>query len=986
MMLRRWWVVSAFAIVGFGLVASQAAAPSGLQPTVLRVEYLVNPLAVQERQPRLSWEFADAGRRAARQTAYRVLVASRPDLLAAGRGDLWDSGKVSSPESIQIAYAGRPLASRLRCFWQVQVWDEAGRMSAPSRPAEWTVGLLDKSDWSAQWIGDATPSIDDVSATYARRTFTLAVPATRAIAYASALGLYELRINGQRVGDHQLAPEWTDYAARVQYQAYDITSLLRQGENVVAAVIADGWYAGGVGLAQILVKKPRNMYGTTPRLLVQIEVEHRTGAPVRIASDALWRVTRNGPIRSADILNGETYDARREMPGWDAPGFDDSAWRQAAVGGPAHSTAVLVAQPNDPIRVTQELKPIGLSEPKPGVFVFDLGQNMVGWCRLTVRGPAGATAVLRHAEMLDDSGMIYTENLRGAAQTDRYTLGGAGTKTYEPAFTYHGFRYVEVSGDIERPRLEDLVGRAVHSAVRPAGSFESSDPLLNQLWRNIVWTQRDNMHAVPTDCPQRDERLGWMGDILVFAQTAIFNFDMASFFKKWIVDVRDAQADDGRFPDFAPHPYGRNDRFSGAPGWGDAGVVVPWRVYENYGDTRILADQYDAATRWVEFIRRENPTLLWKNTRGNDYGDWLSGDTLVAEGWPKKGGEVPKEVFATAMFAHSTDLVARMARVLGKADEAKKYAELFDRIKAAFNAAYVDADGRIAGDTQAGYALALYFDLLPASLRPAAVNRMVAGIDAYKGHMSTGFHSTYRMMLELSRADRTDVAYKLALERTFPSWGYSIENGATTIWERWDGYVKGRGFQDKEMNSFNHYAIGAVGEWLYRVVLGINPDPAQPAYRHVIVRPRLGGGLTWAKGAYASIRGPIAVAWRQDGDALSLDVSIPPNVTATVFVPAKDVAEISEGGRPASGADGVTFVRMEEGAAVFEVGAGRYRFVAKWAPVRDDRAAGPTADSTPGRSRVVRSAPSQSILTACALPLCSASPFFRRSSGFLSSR
>jgi alpha-L-rhamnosidase len=497
---------------------------------------------------------------------------------------------------------------------------------------------------------------------------------------------------------------------------------------------------------------------------------------------------------------------------------------------------------------------------------------MVGWCRLTVRGAAGATATVRHAEMLDDSGMIYTDNLRGAAQTDRYTLRGPGAGTFEPAFTYHGFRYVEVTGSIERPRLEDLVGRAVHSAVTPAGRFESSSPLLNQLWKNIVWTQRDNMHSVPTDCPQRDERMGWMGDILVFAQTAAFNFDMAAFFKKWVADVRDAQADDGRFPDFAPHPLGKNERFTGAPGWGDAGVVVPWRAYENYGDTRILAYQYDAATRWIEFIRHENPTLLWKNKRGNDYGDWLSGDTLIAEGWPRNGGEVPKEVFATAMFAHSTDLVARMAGVLGKAEDARKYGDLFEQIKAAFNAAYVDADGRIMGNTQAGYALALHLDLLPPPRREEAVKRLAAGIDAYKGHMSTGFHSSYKMMLELSRAGRTDRAYQLALEKTFPSWGYSIENGATTIWERWDGYVKGRGFQDKGMNSFNHYAIGAVGEWLprgarhqsrSRAARVAARDPAPEARRRADMGKgrtrRSEGRSTWPGGRMRS-----AVAGRDD--------------------------------------------------------------------------------------------------------------------------
>ena len=907
-----------------------APPPAGIQPTALRVEYLANPLAVDAPRPRLTWEFVPTAVRGARQTAYRILVASRADLLGAGTGDVWDSGKVTSGDTANVPYGGRVLKSRERLHWKVQAWDERDRPGAWSAAAEWTMGLLDGRDWAARWIHDPGPAVADVSATCLRREFTLARPAVRAIARVSALGLYELRINGQRVGDRQLAPEWTDYTTRVQYQAYDVTPLLRPGANVVAATVADGWYAGGVGLGMIIAKKPRNVYGTTPSLLFELEVQHAGAGPTTVASDASWAATRNGPVRSADILNGEAYDARREMPGWDRPGFDASSWHPVAPGAAAGAGPRLVAQPNEPIRVTQELKPVRVTEPKPGVFVFDLGQNMVGWCRLSVRGRAGATVKLRHAEMLDDSGVVYTENLRGALQTDAYTLRGAPGESFEPRFTYHGFRFVEVTGDAERPRLEDLSGRAVHSAVTPAGAFETSDALLNQLWKNIVWTQRDNMHSIPTDCPQRDERLGWMGDILVFSQTAIYNFDMAAFLTKWIVDVRDAQAGDGRFPDFAPHPFGKNERFTGAPGWGDAGVVVPWRAYENYGDTRILAEHFDAAARWVEFIRRENPDLLWTKTRGNDYGDWLHGDTLVAEGWPRKGAEVPKEVFATAMFAHSTDLVSRMARVLGKDPEAKKYGDLFAQIKAAFNKAYVGADGRVKGETQAGYALALYFDLVPEALRPAMVRRMVAGIDAYRGHMSTGFHSTYRMMMELTRAGRTDLAYQLALQRTFPSWGYSIDNGATTIWERWDGYVKGRGFQDKGMNSFNHYAIGAVGEWMYRVVLGINADPAQAGWTRAVIRPQPGGGLTWTRGSYHSIRGRIDVSWRQPSAAtFSLDVTVPPGVTATVFVPARDAAQVSEGAGPAARAAGVRFVRMEGGAAVFEVGSGQYRFAVK---------------------------------------------------------
>ena len=893
--------------------------------TSLRCEYLVDPLAIEVREPRLSWT-VDSPLRGARQTAYRVLVASSAANLAADKGDLWDTGKVAGNQTIHIAYAGRPRASRQRCFWKVRVWDQNDRPSAWSRPGRWGMGLLQESDWSAKWVGDKLPSVENVSATMLRRAFRLPAGARRATLYASALGAYELRLNGRRVGDQVLAPEFTDYHTRTQYQAYDVTALLQAGDNVIGALLGDGWYAGGVGLAQVLIKKDRNIYGTHPRLIAQLEIELANGQTERVVSDGSWRTTREGPIRVSDILNGEDYDARREMPGWDRPGFDDKAWQAADVAAAVKTR--LVAQPNEPIRVLHDLKPIAVTEPKPGVYVYDLGQNMVGWCRLQARGAAGTTVTMRHAEILDENGMIYTDNLRIAKQTDSFTLRGAGgVETYEPHFTYHGFRYVEITGLAAKPALDAITGRAFYSAMTESGRFESSDAMLNKLWQNILWTQRDNMHSMPTDCPQRDERLGWMGDIQIFVGTGILNMDMAAFFTKWMQDVRDAQADDGRFADFSPHPFGKNERFTGVPGWGDAGVVVPWRMWQHYGDKRLLAESFESSKRWVEFIRSNNPDLLWKKKRGNDYGDWLNSDTFIYEGFPRKGGEVPKEVFATMMFAYATDLLARMAAVLGKEQEARAYGSLFEEIKAALNKAYVTEDGRIQGNTQAGYALALHFDLLPERLRPLAVRHMLDGIKAYNGHMSTGFHSTYRMMLELTRAGHNDVAYQLINHRTFPSWGYSIENGATTIWERWDGYVKGRGFQNKGMNSFNHYAIGAVGEWMYRVILGINHDDRQPAYEHFVVRPHPGGGLTWAKGSYDSIRGRIAVGWSVTNGRLKLDVRVPANTTATVYVPAKDAAQVTEGGRPANRATGVEYLRDEAGAAVFKVQAGSYSFL-----------------------------------------------------------
>jgi alpha-L-rhamnosidase len=919
-LLLSFLLLAASSLTAFAQSGSRIAAVS------LRCEYLVTPLAVDTREPRLSWTI-ESEARGAKQTAYQVIVASSANNLAADKGDLWDTGKVASSQTIQIAYQGKPLQSRQECFWKVRVWDQSDKPSRWSQPARWMMGLMESADWSAQWVGDKLPSVETVAATMLRREFKLAAKPQRAIIYASALGVYELHINGQRVGDQLLAPEFTDYHTRTQYQAYDVTSLLRPDANVVGVLLGDGWYAGSIGLAQMLVKKTRNIYGDHPRFIAQLEIELTDGKKDRMVTDTTWRTTRQGPILSSDILNGEAYDARREMPGWDNTGFDDKAWQAATVA--SSISTKLVAQPNEPIRVSREIKPIAVNEPKPGAYVFDMGQNMVGWCRLKIQGIAGTTVKLRHAEMLNPDGTIYTDNLRGANQTDTYTLRGGNNESYEPHFTYHGFRYIEVTGLADKPRTDALTGRVFHSAMAETGSFECSDPTLNKLWQNILWTQRGNMESIPTDCPQRDERLGWMGDIQIFVGTGIFNMDMAAFFTKWMRDVRDAQATDGRFADFSPHPFGKDKFFTGVAGWGDAGIVVPWRVWQHYGDKRQLAENFDSARRWVEFIRSNNPDLLWKNKRGNDYGDWLNSDTLVYEGFPRQGGQVPREVFATMMFAYATDLLSRIAAVLGKQTEAKQYAALFNDIKGAFNKAYVTEDGHIRGDTQAGYALALHFDLLPEKLRPAALKYMLDGIRRYNGHMSTGFHSTYRMMLELTRAGHNEVAYSLINQRSFPSWEYSIDNGATTIWERWDGYVKGRGFQDKGMNSFNHYAIGAVGEWMARVILGINNDDTHPAYEHFTLRPYPGGGLTWAKGHYDSIRGRIESSWSIADGRLKYDVTIPANTMATVYVPAKDAASVLENGKPVSASMGVQFLRMEDGAAVFLVQSGKYSFAAR---------------------------------------------------------
>lgn len=907
-------------------------------PHGLRCEYLTNPAGIDERLPRLSWEMDDP-RRGAAQRAYQVVVATSPEALEGESGVLWDTGKVASDASAQIAYAGQALQSGMQAHWRVRVWDADDQASPWSEPACWSMGLLNPAAWDASWIGDAQAPPPDLSEPLPpprlRREFTLptGVEIRRAVVYVTALGLYEFRLNGQRVGDHLLAPEWTDYHKRVQYQTYEVTSLLRSGANALVAQLGDGWYAGRIGLSGMISGAPlRAHYGRQPRLLARLAVELSDGRTLSVVSDGTWRVSTDGPIRASDLLDGETYDARRETPGWDRPGFDDSAWRPAGTFekvDAAYAGPKLVAQPNEPIRIVREIRPIAMTEPQPGAYVFDLGQNMAGWSRIRLRGPAGTTVTLRHAEVLNPDGTIYTANLRSAAQTDRFTLrGGGASELFEPRFTYHGFRYVEVTGLHDTPAIEDVTGIAFCSAAPEAGRFDCSSPMLNRLMENIVWTQRANMMSVPTDCPQRDERLGWMGDILAFAQTACFNMDMAAFFTKWLPDVRDAQTDDGRYPDFAPHPYNPNTRFSGVPAWGDAGVFVPWCAYVNYGDRRLLKRHFESARRWVDYVREKNPDLLWKNSRGNDYGDWLNADTLKLEGWPTAGAEAPKEVFATMFFARSTDLVARMADVLGRRDDAQRYRALAGQIRAAFNRAYVGPDGRIQGDTQAGYAIALAFDLLPESQQALAVRHLLEGFEPYGGRISTGFHSTICLMNELTRRGHSDEAYRLINNREMPSWGYAIDHGATTVWERWDGYVEGRGFQDPGMNSFSHYAIGSVGEWMVRTIIGINPDESRPGYKHFYVRPRPGGGLTWARGTHRSLYGPIECAWRKENGRLTIDLVVPPNTTATVSVPTNDVTAVTESGHPASTAPCVQYLGMQDAAACYLVPAGRYTFSA----------------------------------------------------------
>jgi alpha-L-rhamnosidase len=901
----------------------------------LRCEYLIDPIGIDDRAPRLSWAI-ESNRRGARQIAYRVRVAGTAEKLAHGEADLWDSGHIDSNQTTHVAYAGQPLRSRVACHWQVEAWDDAGN-TALSAPSFWTMGLLKKSDWSAHWV-TADPEIvrrdpDAIVSTLTqpgtpalfRKEFELPCPIVRATLYATARGLFELRLGGQRVCKDLFAPEWTDYAKRLHYRTYDVTSLLAPGLNVIGATLGDGWWSGYVGW-----QETRARYGSLENSLrVQLEVELADGNRFTLGTDRTWRCN-TGPILASDFMMGETYDARRERKGWDRPGYSEADWRPARkVAAP---TVPLVAQRSEPVRINETIAPVSVNEVRPGIFIFDLGQNITGWVRLRLAGvPAGTRIVLRHGERLNPDGTLYTENLRRAKATDTYTCRGGGEEVWEPHFTFHGFQYVELTGLPAKPVKETITGCVIHSAAAPAGRFECSHAGVNRLWLNGLWSQRDNFVSVPTDCPQRDERLGWMGDAQVFLRTGSYNLDVAAFFTKWMTDVEDAQTSDGIFPDVAPRLNEKErfvglDQLCGAAGWADAGIVVPWTIWRVYGDRRILERHWKAMTAWLDWIERHNPDGLRVHELGNNYGDWLCipSDTTFRTHSPMKN------LLATAYWADDAAKMARMARELGRDAEAHRFQAMFEHVRAAFQKEFLREDGRLTVETQTAYLLALAFDLLPENARTRAAERLVENIHALNWHLSTGFIGISHLNPTLTLTGHADVAYRLLLRDDFPSWLYPVKHGATTIWERWNGWTEQAGFFNPQMNSFNHYSLGSVGEWLFRHVAGIELDPEIPGFQRFVLRPFIGSGLTFARAGYRTMHGEIVSDWRRAGDKLTWSVHIPPNTTARVHIPSEPETNVTESGAPIEKAEGIHVIGRENRFLVCEAGSGDYTFTSIW--------------------------------------------------------
>jgi len=890
-------------------------------PVFLVVNYLVNPLGVNDAAPRLSWQLSQVdGRRGIAQSAYEVKVSSLPG----GPADLWDSGRVQGDTCTQVPYAGAALPSRTRAYWQVTVWDEHGQPStSPSGSAFWETGLLDRKDWEAKWIGAPWhgAGYSAAVAPFLRRGFSLGQKPVRARLYVTALGLYEAFLNGKKVGDDHFTPGWTDYHHRVQYQVYDVTNLLIEGDNVLGAVLGDGWYCGHVAY------RDREVYGERPRLLAQLEVTRADGSRQVISSDGSWKVAP-GPILENDLLMGESYDARQELNDWLTPVPVTAGWKPASVfPDPGIELSPML---DAPVILEADIAP--LAEPRKlggHRFIFDFGQNLVGNVTLKVRAPAGTTVKLRYAEMLDSSGELYVENLRTARATDFYTCrGDAAGESWTPRFTFHGFRYAELSGlpDDGNPGRDALVAHVLHTDVPASGDFTCSNPLINQLQHNIQWSQRGNYLEVPTDCPQRDERLGWTGDAQAFIRTGAWNRDVAAFFNKWQRDISDAQAPDGSEPAFIPaleHNPG-----DGGPGWADAAIICPWTLYRCYGDRALLAQHFGELRRYVDYLATQSVDEIRLHPSLGKWGGF--GDWLALDGSGQIDGGTPKDLIATAYYAYDTRILAAMARLLGNPEVAQGYEALSERVTQAFQRRFVTADGMVAGNTQTSYVLALNFDLVPTALRPKLVDALVRDIRRHGNKLTTGFIGTPYLLHVLAREGQLDVAYALLLQENWPSWLYPVTQGATTIWERWDGWTREKGFEDKGMNSFNHYAYGAVGDWLYRVVAGVELDPSQPAYKHFLLGPRPGGSLTSARGTHLSPYGEITSAWRKGQGSFDWDVVVPPNTTATARLPIPQNARLTESGGPVEAAVGVSQIHAGPDAVTCELVSGVYHFKATW--------------------------------------------------------
>lgn len=864
-------------------VASSSPVLAKLSTTGLRCEGVANPQQMDTPAPRFSWAL-QTDKRDTQQIAYQFR-ATEIDGQGHPLGSSFETTRIETENSQWVTPSDLVLKARACYQWQVRVWDNHGQASDWSEPQTFATGLLG-ARWPADWIGDGRPLplYETGPARHFRNSFQIENPPVRARLYVSAMGLVEPWLNGKRVTEDQFVPGWPDYRRRLFYAAFDVTELLQAGENTLGIILGDGWYSGTM--------IPRHQYGTEAMLSAFIDLTDADGNVTIIKTGEDWRWTDTGPITMNSIYDGETYDARREQPDWSTPNASNSQnddWRPVNVRPGRHTPAAFTARLSPPVRKIESLKPISVRQTAPGVHIYDLGQNMVGWARLKVQAQAGQEITLRFTEMLNEDGSLHTANLRKAKATARYVAKGESIEEWEPRFTYFGFRYVELSG-VEQPLEDAIEGIVLHSDLPRIGSFKCSDPLLNQLFENALWSQKGNFLELPTDCPQRDERAGWTGDAQVFAPTALYNMDAGAFYRQWLYSLRDGLRDspNGGYPDVAPFTgFGH-----GSAGWAEAGMIVPWTVWLHTGDKRVLSENLPTIQHALELMAAQAPDGIRQCPPS--WGDWL------APGYPRYKSPPRQDLIATAYYAHAADVAAKIADALGRSELAASNRALRDQTRSAFQRAYIAPDGRVADDVQTSYLLTLAFDLAPEKQRPQIAAQLLRSIAEKDDHLATGFLGTPLITPVLTELGRADVAYKILKQTSYPGWLFTVKNGATTIWERWDSWTPENGFNTHGMNSFNHYAYGSVVGWFYSDIAGLKPLPENPGWKHFRIAPIPGGGLDYAKATVETPYGLAASDWKIQANTMTLSVSIPPNTTAEVVLPTSDPKSIKRDGKPLS--------------------------------------------------------------------------------------
>lgn len=912
---RRRIQLAISALVLAVTAASRAAEP---HPTALRCEFQDSPLGVDRLQPRLSWILsAGDDQRGQRQTAYRILAASSADQLKNDNGDLWDSGQVRSDQSFLVPYEGQSLNRCQRVFWKVRTWDQDNKPSRWSEPAQWTTGIMRPDDWKAKWIGGAIEeTIDGQPKTHLlvlRRSFTPKAPVKSAIINICGLGQYELSLNGERVSDELLAPGWTNYRKTCLYNTYDVTDKLVAGENALGVMLGNGMYNVPKTKDIGRYTKFTGTFGQ-PKVIAQLDIAYADGTAESIITDGQWR-TAASPIVFSNTFGGEDYDARLEQPGWNGPGFNDAQWTAAVqTEGPGGGLFGL-SRSAPPIKLAQVFTPVNVTNPKPGIYVYDLAQNCALMPQITVHGKSGATVKLIPGELLEADGTVSQLKLSAGLSSLSYTLRGEAEETWGPRFFYYGSRYIQVEGAVPAgaenpdglPVVRELKGRFVTSTSPAAGEFSCSSELFNRTATLIRWAMRNNMQSVLTDCPHR-EKLGWLEQDHLVGSSLMYNFNVQSLFNKICDDIADSQTADGLVPCIAPEYTVFKGDFRDSPEWGSAAVLIPWQLYQWYGDRAVLEEHYDTMRRYVDYLssRAENHIV------SHGLGDWFD----LGPGKAGPSQLTPKSLTATAFYFRNAQLVSQFAKLLGHNEEAAKYAALTDDIRAAFNRSLYDAQQHTYGTgSQTSNAIPLVFGLVPSADRPAVVASLVADVRQHDNALTAGDIGFHYLVRALADAGRSDVIFDMNSGSDRPGYGYILAKGATALTESWDG-----------THSQDHFMLGHIMEWFYSDLAGIQCDPTAVAFKRIIIKPTPVGDITWTSAAYDCPYGKIKTAWKLDGGKFNLDVTIPPGTTATVWVPSDDRSAITESGTDVAHADAVRLGKRQGAYTPIEVESGQYHF------------------------------------------------------------